>query len=171
MNRFIRRTSCAIACAAAVSPALADSRDANNLGAHSTPQACAARAQGVYGFQCHGSSFTGAALELVTFVGTVEGSASGFFEGYGTFNSSAGSVSTHVAGQATYGARHCFGHIDYTTNEILLPGGGAIQLPPISFDFVSVDRGKEILGTAVAPPGVTGNFVPRLTCRLVKIDH
>jgi hypothetical protein len=73
-----------------------------------------------------------------------------------------------VAGRATFG-RNCFGHVDYTTNEILLPGGGVIPLPTLSIDFTVVDDGKEILGTPVAPAGVTGNLVPRLTCRLVKI--
>ena len=67
-------------------------------------------------------------------------------------------------------ARNCWGHIDYTTNEILLPGGGVVPLPPVSVDFAVVDSGHEILGTPVPPfPGTTGDFVPRFTCRLVKI--
>jgi hypothetical protein len=91
-----------------------------------------------------------------------------FHEGYGTFNSSLGSLSLHVAGQATFG-RSCFGHVDYTTHEILLPGGGTASLPPISFDFIAVDNGDEILGTGVAnPTGATGDLVPRVTCRLVR---
>ncbi|HEY3179679.1 MAG TPA: hypothetical protein VGL25_12445 [Casimicrobiaceae bacterium] len=134
------------------------------------PQSCAAKAAGLYGFQCHGSSFTGAKLEPVTFVGTVVGDASGVYEGFGTFNSSLGSVSTHVVGTASFG-KNCFGHIDYTTNEIVLPGGGTVPLPPVSFDFISVDNNRETLGTGVAPAGVTGDFVPRLTCRLVRIGH
>ena len=81
------------------------------------PQSCAAKASGLYGFQCHGSSFTGAKLEPVTFIGTVVGNESGVYEGFGTFSSSQGSASTHVVGNATFG-KNCFGHIDYTTNEI-----------------------------------------------------
>jgi hypothetical protein len=86
-------------------------------------------------------------------VGTVSGSDDGSYEGYGTFNTSGGSASTHFSGQASFG-RSCFGHVDYTTNEILLPGGGTIALPPVSFDFISVDGGNEILGTGVANPAV-----------------
>jgi hypothetical protein len=130
-------------------------------------RACAAEAAGSYGVQCHGSTFTGSAFELVTIIGTVKGTRDGFFEGYATFNSSGGSVLTHVAGQATFGPS-CFGHIAYTTNEIVLPGGATIPLPPIFFDFIAVDDGKEILGTGVAPPGMTNEDVPRLTCRLVR---
>ncbi len=129
---------------------------------------CAVQSRGSYGFQCFGSTFTGAGAEPVTFIGTVDGDANGFYEGYGTFSSSAGSVSTHVAGTATFG-NACFGHINYTTNEIILPSGGTIPLPPVSFDFIAVDNNSEILGTGVAAPGVTGDQVPRLTCRLIKM--
>ena len=125
------------------------------------------RLKGLYGFQCHGNAFNGVEFDQVTFVGTVEGNAKGFYEGYGTFTSDLGSVDTHIAGQATFG-RNCFGRIVYTTNEIVLPGGGTIPLPPATFDFIAVDDSKEILGTGVAP-GMTGDFVPRLTCRLVRI--
>ena len=131
-------------------------------------RACIARSKGLYGFQCHGSAFNGSIFEQVTFVGTVEGGGDGVFEGFGTFNSSNGSVSTHVKGPATFG-KNCFGRVEYTTNEILLPGGGTIPLPPVTFDFTVVDGGREILGTGVAAAGVTGDLVPRLTCRLVKI--
>jgi hypothetical protein len=131
-------------------------------------RSCLAQSRGVYGFQCHGSAFSGTIFEPVTFVGTVEASRDGVFEGFGTFNSSDGSVSTHVKGPATFG-RNCFGRVEYTTNEILLLGGGTIPLPPVFFDFTVVDGGKEILGTGVAPVGVVGDLVPRLTCRLVKI--
>src|SRR5262249_8705485 len=48
-------------------------------------------------------------------------------------------------------------------------GGGTIPIPPISFDFISVDEGGEILGAGVAPLGVTGDYVPRLACRLVGV--
>jgi hypothetical protein len=133
----------------------------------SQARACAARAAGTYGFQCHGSTFTGAAVEEVTFIGVVKGTEKGFYEGYGTFNSNGGSLSTHVAGNATFG-ESCFGNVVYTTNEILLPGGGTIPLPPVSFDFISVDDGNEILGTGVALGGALNEFVPRLTCRLVR---
>ena len=142
-----------------VAPAFAD--DARH------GRTCAAQAKGLYGFHCHGSAFNGVAFDQVTFVGTVEGNAKGFYEGYGTFNSDQGSVDTHIAGQATFG-RNCFGRIVYTTNEIVLPGGGTIPLPPATFDFIAVDDSKEILGSGVAP-GMTGDFVPRLTCRLVRI--
>jgi hypothetical protein len=131
-------------------------------------QACIAQAQGPYGFQCHGSAFNGSFFEPVTFVGTVEADRHAVYEGFGTFSSSNGSVSAHVKGQATFG-KNCFGRVEYTTNEILLAGGGVIPLLPVTFDFTVVDGGKEILGTGVAPAGVTGDFVPRLTCRLVKI--
>ena len=122
----------------------------------------------LYGFQCLGSAFTGAALEPVSFVGTVKGDGKGFFEGFGTFNSSNGSAPTHVAGKGTL-LPSCLGHVDYTTNEILLPNGGTVPLPPISFDFTVVHSGDEILGAGVAPPGVTGDVVPRLACRLVRV--
>jgi hypothetical protein len=153
-------------CCALASFFFAGTSWANNDG----PQSCAAKAAGLYGFQCHGSSFTGAKLEPVTFIGTVAGTESGIYEGSGTFSSSQGSASTHVVGTATFG-KNCFGHIDYTTNEIVLPGGGTVPLPPVSFDFIAVDDNREVLGTGVAPAGVTGDFVPRLTCRLVRIGH
>ena len=83
------------------------------------------------------------ALEPIGFGGVVEGSATGFYEGYGTFNSSNGSAHTHFSGQVNYGknceghadceavtTKNCWGHIDYTTNEILVPGG-VIPLPPV----------------------------------------
>jgi hypothetical protein len=124
-------------------------------------------ARGPYGFQCTGLSFTGAMLEPVTFIGTVQADRAGVYEGYGTFNSSLGTIHTHVKGPATLSS-NCFGHVDYA-NERILPGGSTEPLPPVSFDFVVVDGGKEILGTGVAnPPGLTGDLVPRLNCRLVR---
>ncbi|TLY75739.1 MAG: hypothetical protein E6K43_04560 [Gammaproteobacteria bacterium] len=122
----------------------------------------------LYGFQCLGSAFTGTKLEPVSFVGTVRGDGKGFFEGFGTFNSSNGSASTHVAGNGTL-LPGCFGHVDYTTNEIVVPGGGTVPLPPISFDFTVIHGGDEILGAGVAPAGTTGDVVPRLACRLVRV--
>jgi hypothetical protein len=163
MLRLISLLLCGITCAVDAAPVVAD-----NNGSMSPARFCAVKAKGLYGFQCQGTSFTGAAFEPVTFIGTVQGDASGFFEGYGTFNSSSGSMQTHVAGTATFGP-NCFGHIDYTTSEIVLPGGGTIPIPPISFDFVGVDGGNEILGAQVAPAGVGGDLVPRLACRLVRI--
>jgi hypothetical protein len=134
----------------------------------SNANSCAAKAAGSYGFQCHGSQFSRTVFEPVTFIGTVKGTKDGFYEGYGTFNSSDGSVTIHVAGQASFGPS-CFGHIDYTTNEILLPDGGTTALPTLSIDFIAVDN--EILGMPVAPPGGTGDLVPRVTCRLVRTDR
>ena len=134
-----------------------------------TPGCNLQQTRALYGFQCHGFSFTGSTLEPVTFVGTVRGDGKGFFEGTGTFSSSNGSVSTHVAGQATL-LPNCFGHVDYTTNEIVLPNHATIPLPPVSFDYTVVNGGREILGTGVAPSGTQGDQVPRLTCRLVRVD-
>ena len=164
MTNLVRLSSCAVLCAALAAPAAA----ADNT------RACIAKTTGVYGFQCHGSVSVsiGGPLEPVTFVGTVEGDREAVFEGYGTFNSSNGSASTHVKGNATFG-RNCFGHVLYTTNDVLDPDGNILfSLPPVAFDFAVVDEGQEILGSGVAyPPGVTGDFVPRLTCRLVKVKH
>ncbi len=134
-----------------------------------TPACNFAMIKGPYSFQCHGSAFTGVALEPVSFVGTVSGNGTGFFEGHGTFNSSGGSASTHFSGPSTP-VSSCVGRVTYTTYEILTPVG-PIPLPPVSFDYVVVLGGKELLGTGVAPPGVTGDFVPRLTCRLVRQRH
>ena len=132
-----------------------------------SPPPCTLRlTKGLYGFQCHGSALAGSTFEPITFIGTVEGDGRGLFEGYGTFNTNLGSVSTHVKGLGTLSNR-CFGHVDYTTNEIIVPGG-TIPLPPISFDYTVVDGGKEILGTGVAAPGIYGVDVPRVTCRLVR---
>lgn len=160
MNQRQTLSCLAVACALVSAPAIAAKDEFS-------PQACALRAAGVYGFQCSGVASTGAALEPVTFVGTVEGRDDAFYEGTGTFNSSQGSNTTHVAGFATF-QQNCFGRVSYTTNEILLPGGGKVPLPPLIIDFVAVNDFNEILGTPVAP-GATGDFVPRLTCRLVRI--
>jgi hypothetical protein len=160
MTRHTGLACCALAYALVASPFVSAAED--------SPQLCALRASGVYGFQCHGSTFTGAAAEPVTFVGTVEGRDDAFYDGTGTFNSSQGSATTHVAGFATFG-KNCFGRVVYSTNEILLPGGGKVPLPPLVIDFVPVNNFNEILGTPVALPGATGDQVPRLTCRLVRI--
>ena len=143
---------------------------ASAFAAQDPAQVCATRAQGIYGFQCHGSASTGGPLEPATFIGTVEGRYDGFYEGYGTFNTSQGSASTHVAGYATFG-KNCFGRVTYSTNEILLPGGGTVPLPPLVVDFVPVANFNEILGMPVAEAGVNGAAVPRLVCRLVRIQQ
>jgi hypothetical protein len=149
----------------AAAPVAADNSDAN------ASRACAAKVKGLYGFQCHGSAFNGFVFGPVTFVGTVEGHDNGIYEGHGTFSSPTGSLPAHVAGAATFEPSTCFGHIIYTTNDVTFPPPiGLVHLPPAAFDFIGVDGGDEILGTGVAyPPDATGDFVPRLTCRLVRV--
>ena len=179
MTSFTRLAVCMAAALVCVVPVAAV---ADGSSAPASANACFAMAKGAYGFNCTGSASTGASLEPIGFGGVVQGSATGFYEGYGTFNSSGGSAHTHFSGQANYGknceghadceavtTKNCWGHIDYTTYEILVPGG-AIPLPPVAVDFAVVDGGREILGTAVPSiPGATGDFVPRFACRLVKI--
>ena len=114
MNRPAAVLASVFACACASAPALA-AKDPFS------PQACSVQAAGVYGFQCQGFASTGGPLEPATFIGTVVGRDDGFYEGYGTYNTSLGSNAMHVAGTATFG-KYCFGRIAYTTNEILLPG-------------------------------------------------
>ena len=180
MTRWIRFP---VALAAAAACAIPISAAADNRSPGSSANACFAMAKGAYGFNCSGSASSGGPLEPISFGGVVQGDGRGFYEGYGTFNTSGGSAHVHSSGQARYGtnceghadceaftARNCWGHIDYTTNEILLPGGGTIPLPTVSVDFAVVDDGREILGTPVPnAPGATGDLVPRFTCRLVKI--
>ena len=179
MTSFTRLAACLAATLVGVVPVAAV---ADGASSHASANTCFAMGKGAYGFNCTGSAFTGAKLEPIGFGGIVQGSATGFYEGYGTFNSSNGSAHTHFSGQANYGknceghadceaatTKNCWGHIDYTTNEILVPGG-VIPLDPVSVDFAVVDGGREILGTPVPSiPGVTGDFVPRFACRLVKI--
>jgi hypothetical protein len=181
MTSFTRLAACLAATLIGFVPVAAV---ADGPSSHANANACFAMAKGAYGFNCVGSAFTGAALEPISFGGVVEGSATGFYEGYGTFNSSNGSAHTHFSGQVNYGkncaghadceaatTKNCWGHIDYTTNEILVPGG-VIRLDPVSVDAAVVDGGREILGTPVpipSIPGATGDFVPRFACRLVKI--
>jgi hypothetical protein len=163
MSGIARWAAGFIACAFAAAPAAAD-RGGNS---------CAAITKGLYGFHCHGSSLVGNPqvgfqFGPMTFVGTVEGDGNGVFEGTGTFNSWLGSASTHFKGPVTFD-RNCFGRVVYTTNEIVLPDGSTIPLPPAMFDAATVDGGREILGAGVAPPGVTGDEVPRIFCRLVRV--
>lgn len=129
---------------------------------------CAAKTKGLYGFQCQGSTNVGAGLEPVTLVGTVAGSASGVFDGYGTFNSSLGSLRQHLVGEATFQDRSCFGHIKYRVFLVQASGADSTELPPLDIDFATVDGGHEILGTPNAPIG-SGAAVPRISCRLVKV--
>jgi len=133
-------------------------------------QACSARTNAIYGFQCTGYSNVGAGLEPVTFVGTVSGSPTGIFDGYGTFSSSGGSNRTHATGQATFKDKTCFGHIQYKQLAVFPDESEHdVGIPPLDIDFATVDNGFEILGTPVALSGVTGAGVPRMACRLVKI--
>jgi hypothetical protein len=175
--RFAGVLAAAALCAAPITAA------ADGKSSTASANACFAMGKGVYGFSCIGSSSTGGPLEPITLGGVVQGNATGFYEAFGTLNSSSGSAHVHLSGQAAYGTnceghadceaftvRNCWGHIDYTTNEILLPGGGVIPLPVVSVDFAVVDEGREILGTPVpGTPGATGDFVPRFSCRLVKL--
>jgi len=129
----------------------------------------------LYGFQCLGSAFTGTKLEPVSFVGTVRGDGKGFFEGFGTFNSSNGSASTHVAGNGTL-LPGCFGHVDYTTNEIVVPGGGragrnyrrcgaAFSVPSGAGEvklqrIVEADPGRRATGSGSQPNPIDSGLLP-----------
>jgi len=77
----------------------ADSADSNAVNAAaSSPPAAPCQLEmthAEYGFQCLGSSSSGSTLEPVSFVGTVSGDGHGFFEAFGTFNSSNGSLPLH----------------------------------------------------------------------------
>lgn len=134
---------------------------------NSVQRYCSAKTNAAYGFQCTGYSNVGAGLEPVSFVGTVAGSETGYFDGFGTFSSSLGSNRTHAKGQATFQDRACFGHIQY--QQFLVLPSGEVPLPPLDIDFATVDGGFETLGTPVAVMGVTGAGVPRMACRLVRI--
>ena len=165
MTYMTRIAACAVALPLSVAPvaAFAD-------GANAVQNACSAKTKGPYGFQCQGYSNVGAGLEPVTFVGTVAGSDTGVFDGYGTFSSSLGSSRQHAVGQAVFQDKTCFGHIQYQI-KLVLPGGNEVDvgIPPLDIDFTVVNGGFEILGTPNALPGVTGAAVPRMSCRLVKI--
>jgi hypothetical protein len=141
-------------------------------GTNGVQDACSAKTKGPYGFQCQGYSNVGAGLEPVTFVGTVAGSDTGVFDGYGTFSSSLGSSRQHAVGQAVFQDKTCFGHIQYQI-KLVLPNGSEMDvgIPPLDIDFIVVNGGFEILGTPNALPGVTGAAVPRMSCRLVKIKR
>ena len=131
---------------------------------------CAAKTSKTYGFQCQGQVqlSPGLGLEPVTLVGTVTGSRSGVFDGYGTLNSGTfGTIRQHLQGPAQFQDRTCFGHIQYRV-WIALPGGNGPELPPLDIDFTVVAGGNEILG-APTGYGATGADVPRLVCRLVNV--
>jgi hypothetical protein len=132
---------------------------------------CAAKTSHSYGFQCHGwaSVGPGQPLEQVTFLGIVSGSRTGKFTGAGTFNSSLGGARQRVTGQAQFQDRYCSGHIQYEVT-LVLPGGGEMLLPPLDIDFVTVNGGSDVLGAPTALPGVVGNAVPRMVCRLMRSE-
>lgn len=168
LKRLARRGVHAVALALGVASLSAAAAD----DPQSTQNFCSARTNHVYGFQCHGFAqvVPGVGLEPVTLVGTVSGSPTGIFEGYGTFSASIGSIRQHVIGQAVFQDRTCFGHIKYKV-WIALPGGAnGPELPPLDIDFAVVDGGDEILGSPNAF-GSTGADVPRLTCRLVNVKR
>lgn len=123
---------------------------------------------GSYGVQCHGTVFTGVATEPVTIVGTVTGDEHGMFEGHTTMNSGAGSIRVHNKGPVTL--LGCFGRVVYTVNDLLLPDGSVVSLPPLVADAAMVEDGLELLGSGVEPNGVAGDLVPRLVCRLVRVE-
>lgn len=131
---------------------------------------CSAQTKSTYGFQCQGYSNVGAGLEPVTFVGTASGSTKGVFDARGVFNSSQGSNHVHAVGQAVFQDSTCFGHIQYQ-QSLVLPDGTEIDLhSPLDIDFATVDNASEILGTVSATlPGATGDLVPRMSCRLVRV--
>ena len=165
MTHINRLTACAMALTLGAAPvaAIAD-------GPGSVQSVCAAKTKGSYGFQCQGHAqvIPGLGLEPVTLVGTVAGSDAGIFDGYGTFNSSLGSLRQHLVGQADFQDRTCFGHIKYRVFLVLPGGGDGPELPPLDIDFATVNGGFEILGTPNAP-AATGAAVPRISCRLVKV--
>jgi hypothetical protein len=127
------------------------------------------RTEGAYGFTCAGSLNLGQGLVPVGAVGVVSGDGKGGFGGRGTLSTPLGSVPWRFNGAATMDA-DCFGRVSYDVNEIEAPpaSGNWTKLPPALFDFAVVDDGSEILGSAVLPAG-TGDAVPRLTCRLVRV--
>jgi hypothetical protein len=127
------------------------------------------RTEGAYGFTCSGSLNLGQGLVPIGAVGVVSGDGKGVFAGRGTLSTPGGSLPWRFNGPATLDP-DCFGRVSYDVNEIEAPpaSGNWVKLPPALFDFAVVDDGGEILGSAVLPGG-TGDAVPRLTCRLVRV--
>jgi len=136
-------------------------------------QACSFRnTEALYGFNCTGffppTTVGSTALQPIGFVGFVRGDGKGRFFGDATVSLDFGSLPARLDGQATLDpARSCLGRVVYSTFEIDF-GGGFVNVGPATFDFVVVDGGKEILGSATAPGG-TGSAVPRMACRLVRV--
>ncbi len=158
--RTAKATLLALGAAAVAAPALASDTG-------SVQRSCAVRNMGPYGFQCQGWVNVGPGLEPVTFLGTVEGSPAGIYNGTGVFNSSLGSARQRVSGQAIFQDRSCAGQVRYRV--WLLTPAGEVPLPDLEVDFVPVSNGRETLGTATAAPGVAGAAVPRMNCRLVRM--
>ena len=167
MKLIIRIVRCTVSLTLAGGPVAALA-----VGGSSAQHFCSVKTNNWYGFQCQGYSNVGAGLEPVTFVGTVAGSNTGVFDGYGTFSSSLGSSRQHAVGQAIFQDKSCFGHIQYQI-KLVLPDGSELDvgIPPLDIDFTVVNGGFEILGTPVALPGVTGDAVPRMSCRLVNTQR
>lgn len=161
---FLTRISCAVFAVGALSIATeAAATEPENLQSF-----CAARNKGPYGFQCQGWVNAGAGLEPVTFLGTVRGSNAGVYNGSGIFSASLGSTRQRVSGQAVFENRSCTGQIAYKV--WLQTPGGEVPLPDLTIAFVPVAGGAETLGVPIAPPGVTGDAVPRMACRLVRLQ-
>jgi hypothetical protein len=78
-------------------------------------------------------------------------------------------LSVQGAPELDASTRSCLGRVSYTTFEIEFAPGVWQNVGPATFDFVVVDGGKEILGSATAPAG-TGIAVPRRACRLVRVE-
>ena len=64
----------------------------------------------------------------------------------------------------------CAGRISYTVYVLGPNGEDLFPLPDkLDINFVPVNNFREVLGTPYSPSG-TGPAVPRLSCRLVKVD-
>ena len=138
-------------------------------------RACSFRnTEALYGFNCTGffppTTPGSAALQPIGFVGFVRGDGRGRFFGDATVSLDFGSLPARLDGQATLDPnRSCLGRVEYTTFEIEFAPGVWQNVGPATFDFVVVGGGKEILGSATAPTG-TGIAVPRMACRLVRVE-
>jgi hypothetical protein len=123
--------------------------------------------------QCHGfAAFGPAGLEPATVVGSLTSNNSAFFDGTGYLNSSLGRVKQHFAGQAVFSDRACTGSISYRVWLVLPDGSDGPELPPLYVDFTTVKNGEEFLGVPSNPaPGANGAAIPRLNCRIVKVEN
>jgi hypothetical protein len=141
-------------------------------------KACSfANTEGLYGFTCSGfyprTDATGAIVgqQPIGVVGVLHGDGRGHYSADATLSSDYGSLPWRLEGDATLDAkRNCLGRVVYTTNQLTLDSGYVLNLPPATFDFAVVGGGEEILGSATAP-GLFGDAVPRLACRLVRVQH